>query len=75
MRGFLQQRDYASIRNMLSMLHEHREDSPYRAFMPPLVGTDTEIEALAAYLHERVKTSSSAHAVAHATAPPPVRSD
>jgi len=64
MRGFLQQRDYASVCNMLSMLHEYREDSPYRAFMPPLVGTDAEIEALAVYLHERVKSPSSGHALA-----------
>jgi len=72
MRGFLQQRDDASIRNMLSMLHEYPEDSPYRAFMPPLVGTEAEIEALAVYLHERVKRRFSKHAVAQvdATATP-----
>ncbi|MCA9424817.1 MAG: cytochrome ubiquinol oxidase subunit I [Candidatus Omnitrophica bacterium] len=52
MKNFLRDRDLTSIRNMLGMLHDYKEDSPYRAFMPPLVGTETEREALALYLNE-----------------------
>jgi len=58
MYGFLHHRDYDSIRNMINMLHEYPEDSPYRAFMPPLVGTDGEIEALAVYLNDLVHASA-----------------
>jgi len=36
------------------MLHEYPEESPYRAFMPPLVGTAGEIEALSVYLNDLV---------------------
>ena len=50
-RGFLQGRDRASIGNVVRMLHQTSGDSPYRAFMPPLVGTDAEVEALTDYLH------------------------
>jgi mono/diheme cytochrome c family protein len=58
MHGFLHHRDHASIRNILNMLHEYPEDSPYRTFMPPLVGSDGEIEALAAYLNDLVQSRS-----------------
>ena len=63
MYGFLHHRDYDSIRNILNMLHEYPEESPYRAFMPPLVGTDGEIEALAVYLNDLVhsRAESSGH--------------
>lgn len=47
-------RDRASIMNILDMLQEASEDSPYAAFMPPLVGTPDEIEALADSLHALV---------------------
>jgi cytochrome d ubiquinol oxidase subunit I len=50
MTGFLKGRDEASIANTLKMLHEYKEDSIYRKYMPPLVGSDDEIQALAAYL-------------------------
>jgi len=36
------------------MLHEYPDESPYRAFMPRLVGTDGEIEAVAVYLNDLV---------------------
>lgn len=44
-------RDRKSISNIVAMLHEDSEDSPYRAFMPPLVGTKGEREALVDYLN------------------------
>lgn len=49
-KGFLAERDYKAIVNVLSMLHQHADDSPYKRYMPPLVGTPQEIDALAAYL-------------------------
>ena len=48
---FLETRDRTAIQNILTMLHEGEDNSPYRAFMPPLVGTDDEIAALAEYLN------------------------
>jgi cytochrome c553 len=50
MEVLLAQRDENSIRSIVKTLHEYKDDSPYRAFMPPLVGTDAEIEALVQYL-------------------------
>jgi cytochrome bd-type quinol oxidase subunit 1 len=44
-------RDRQNIMNLLITLHEYKEDSPYRKFMPKLVGTDKEIQALADYLY------------------------
>ncbi|MCX7824059.1 MAG: cytochrome ubiquinol oxidase subunit I [Verrucomicrobiae bacterium] len=46
----LGERNREAIGNLLTILHEHKPDSPYRAFMPPLVGTKDEIEALGDYL-------------------------
>jgi mono/diheme cytochrome c family protein len=51
---FLKGRDIQSIRSILGMLHKYEETSPYRAFMPPLVGTEQEVEALAQYLNSLV---------------------
>lgn len=50
MRKLLGERDRQSIGNLLGVLHTYAEDSPYRAYMPPLVGTPDEIEALGDYL-------------------------
>lgn len=46
----LQGRDRKGIATMLDVLHNHAVDSPYRKFMPPLVGTPAERAALADYL-------------------------
>jgi cytochrome bd ubiquinol oxidase subunit I len=48
--GYLRERDENSVSNILTMLHEYKLDSPYRKFMPPLVGTQDERNALARYL-------------------------
>jgi len=37
-------RDQANIRSFISMLHDYKPDSPYRRFMPPMVGTKQDIE-------------------------------
>jgi mono/diheme cytochrome c family protein len=50
MKKMLKGRDKEGISSMMAMLHEYKEDSPYRKFMPPLVGTKGEIEALITYL-------------------------
>jgi cytochrome c553 len=49
-RTLLAGRDRAAIGNLLQILHEHKPDSIYFPFMPPLVGTDEEIAALGDYL-------------------------
>jgi cytochrome bd-type quinol oxidase subunit 1 len=54
MRRLLQGRDDQSIGNILQMLHDHKADSPYSKFMPPLVGTPDEIAALQSYLGQLV---------------------
>lgn len=58
MKRLLQGRDRASIMNLLGTLHEYGENSPYRAFMPPLVGKPDEIEALADYLDRVVNAGA-----------------
>ena len=50
MKRLLAGRDRASIGSLLAILHDYKPDSPYRAFMPPLVGTTNEIQALGDYL-------------------------
>jgi len=50
MRRLLHGRDRKTIANIVAMLHEAPATSPYRAFMPPLVGTPAEIDALINYL-------------------------
>jgi hypothetical protein len=50
----LSDRDGKAIGNILTMLHDHKPDSPYSKFMPPLVGTPVEIEALRQYLDRTV---------------------
>ena len=49
-RTLLAGRDRAAISNFLTVLSEHKPDSPYYAFMPQLVGTPEEIKALGDYL-------------------------
>lgn len=56
MSNLLKGRDEKSIKNILQTLHENKDDSPYRKFMPPLVGKQDEIDALAKYLGTMVLT-------------------
>ncbi|MBF0122237.1 MAG: cytochrome ubiquinol oxidase subunit I [Candidatus Omnitrophica bacterium] len=59
-RTLLAGRDRAAIGSFLKVLHEHKPDSPYYRFMPPLVGTDDEVQALGDYLETLVpKTENS----------------
>ena len=54
MRQLLDGRDYSNIRNFVEMLHENKPDSPYRRFMPPMVGTSQDVDDLANYLNVQV---------------------
>ena len=47
-------RDRANIGNFLTMLHGYKPDSPYRKFMPPLVGTTQDVEDLTDFLNAQV---------------------
>jgi cytochrome c553 len=47
-------RDRANIGSFIAMLHEYKPDSPYRRFMPPMVGTKQDVDDLANYLHAQV---------------------
>jgi cytochrome bd ubiquinol oxidase subunit I len=47
-------RDRAGIHNFLVMLHDHKPDSPYRRFMPPLAGTGQDIDDLTDFLNAKV---------------------
>jgi cytochrome bd-type quinol oxidase subunit 1/mono/diheme cytochrome c family protein len=47
-------RDRANIGNFIVMLHENKPDSPYRRFMPPMVGTKQDIDDLTNYLNAQV---------------------
>jgi len=69
MTRLLQGRDRAAIGSLLTILHDHAPDSPYRAYMPPLVGTSSEIDALGDYL---VTLSHPENATPLAVVPPPV---
>lgn len=62
MQTLLKGRDENSIRNLLVTLHEYKDDSPYRAFMPPLVGKPDEIESLVQYLREMAPPSGEGEA-------------
>ena len=46
----LQGRDEKAIKKLLEMLHNPPKDSPYRKYMPPMVGTPDEVDALVGYL-------------------------
>lgn len=55
MKRLLAGRDEQGIMNILKVLHENKDDSPYKNYMPPLVGKEDEIKALAAFLHTLVQ--------------------
>lgn len=49
-RRLLGERDNKAISSLLKVLHDHKPDSPYIKFMPPLVGHSGEIDDLGLYL-------------------------
>jgi mono/diheme cytochrome c family protein len=54
MRQLLHGRDHSGIKKLLTMLHDSPANSPYKNYMPPLVGTPEEIAALNDYLAKLV---------------------
>lgn len=50
MSRLLQKRDRKAINQLLELLHHPTPESPYRKYMPPMVGTSTEVGYLASYL-------------------------
>ena len=47
-------RDYANIQSFITMLRDHKPDSPYYRFMPPMVGTKQDVQDLATFLNSQV---------------------
>jgi cytochrome bd-type quinol oxidase subunit 1 len=47
-------RDRANIASFITMLHEYKTDSPYHRFMPPMVGTQKDIDDLSGFLNAQV---------------------
>jgi cytochrome d ubiquinol oxidase subunit I len=54
LKDLLTGRDRANIGSFITMLHENKPDSPYRRFMPPMVGTQQDVNDLADYLNAQV---------------------
>ena len=51
-------RDHANIESFITMLHEYKPDSPYHRFMPPMVGSKSDVADLANYLNAKVNPST-----------------
>jgi cytochrome bd ubiquinol oxidase subunit I len=47
-------RDRGNIRNFVMMLHENKADSPYRKFMPPMTGTQQDVDDLTDFVNAQV---------------------
>jgi len=56
LRKLLHGRDRKSIANLVTMLHEVPATSPYKNYMPPLVGTQHEVDSLIDYLNQMENT-------------------
>ncbi|MGC1464004.1 MAG: cytochrome ubiquinol oxidase subunit I [Terracidiphilus sp.] len=54
MRQLLSGRDHANIGSFVTMLHDYKPDMPYRRFMPPMVGTQQDLNDLTDYLNFQV---------------------
>jgi mono/diheme cytochrome c family protein len=60
LKSLLAGRDRANIVSFITMLHDYKPDSPYRKFMPPMVGTQQDISDLAGYFDFYVNPPSAA---------------
>jgi cytochrome d ubiquinol oxidase subunit I len=54
LRKLLSGRDRANIGSFVTMLHDYKPDMPYRRFMPPMAGTQQDINDLTDYLNAQV---------------------
>ncbi len=62
MKILLAGRTRESIGSLLKILHDYKPDSPYRSFMPPLAGTQAEVDALGDFLAAMISTNQTAAA-------------
>jgi mono/diheme cytochrome c family protein len=58
-RQLLSGRDRANIGSFVTMLHDYKPDMPYRRFMPPMVGTQQDVNDLTDYLNAKVNPAAS----------------
>jgi cytochrome bd-type quinol oxidase subunit 1 len=68
MRQLLSGRDRANIGSFVTMLHDYKPDMPYRRFMPPMVGTQQDVNDLTDFLNQQVNPPSTTAAKAVQTA-------
>jgi cytochrome bd-type quinol oxidase subunit 1 len=54
MRQLLSGRDRANIGSFVIMLHDYKPDMPYKKFMPPMVGTQQDVNDLTDFLNVKV---------------------
>ncbi len=54
LRQLLSGRDRTNIGSFVMMLHDYKPDMPYRRFMPPMVGTQQDVDDLTNYLNAKV---------------------
>jgi cytochrome bd-type quinol oxidase subunit 1 len=54
MRQLMAGRDRANIESFVTMLHDYKPDMTYRRFMPPMAGTEQDIDDLTDYLNAKV---------------------
>jgi cytochrome d ubiquinol oxidase subunit I len=59
LRKLLSGRDRANIGSFVTMLHDYKPDMPYRRFMPPMVGTQQDVNDLTDYLNAKVNPPAS----------------
>jgi len=64
LRKLLAGRDRQAVGNILEMLRKYADDSPYKKYMPPLVGVPGEVSALTDYLTALVAAPADAAPVA-----------
>ena len=64
MKRLIGERNREAIGSMLTILHECKDDSPYKKYMPPLVGKPEEIQALGDYLDSLVRKPEAAKKIA-----------
>ncbi|MCL2660044.1 MAG: cytochrome ubiquinol oxidase subunit I [Acidobacteriaceae bacterium] len=60
---YLDGRDRAGIDSFIAILHDYKPDSPYRRFMPPMVGTVQDVQDLGDYLNAQVNPVKSVQGV------------
>jgi mono/diheme cytochrome c family protein len=71
MKRLLNGRDLKSIKSTISVLYKNEDTSPYRAYMPPVVGTQVEVDALTEYLDSLINPTAKTAGVAELAAAHP----